>query len=250
MNNKLTVIILAAGTGTRLGDLTKDKPKALIEVAGKPIIAYSLAFARALNPQKVIVVGGYLFDQLADTVAAIDAKVVLVKNKEYQTTQRLVSLMKARDKIVGGFISFDGDYIYHPSTAKKIQEYLDDEMRIFGTDDESDEVQLDMMVKVDDQNHLVDMAKGLTDFEYYFNSILYCPASQVGAFFESASGVLKKGDPQKTHVEEAVLAYAASRGRVKMVDLGYPQWVEIDTPEELVVAERMISKDKKCFNNY
>lgn len=247
MNNKLTVIILAAGMGTRLGDLTKDKPKALTMVAGKPIIAYSLAFARSLNPQKIVVVGGYLFEQLREVVTAIDSQVVLVENKEYRTTQRMVSLMKAQKEIIGGFISYDGDYIYDPSIASNIREQLDDEMKIFGTDDESDEVQLDMMVKVDEKNRLVAMSKGLTDYEYYFNSILYCPESKVGAFFKSANEVLKKGDPQKTHVEEAVLAYAKSRGQVKMVDLGYPKWVEIDTPEELAAAERMIGCNLRDF---
>lgn len=247
LNNALTVIILAAGMGGRLGDLTKDKPKALTMVAGRPIIEYSISFARALQPEKIVVVGGYLFDKLAEAVVLIDKNAVLVENAEYQTTQRLVSLMKAQKEIIGGFISYDGDYIYHPSIASNIREQLDDEMKIFGTDDESDEVQLDMMVKVDENNHLVNMAKGLTDYEYYFNSILYCPESKVGAFFKSANEVLERGDPQKTHVEEAVLAYAHSRGRVKMVDLGYPKWVEVDTPDELAAAERMIGRNLRDF---
>ena len=37
---KIRVIILAAGYGTRLYPLTKDKPKALLDVAGKPMIEY------------------------------------------------------------------------------------------------------------------------------------------------------------------------------------------------------------------
>lgn len=241
MNDKFTVIILAAGMGTRLGDLTKDKPKALTMVAGKHIIEYSLAFARALGSKKIVVVGGYMFSKLAAAVKSIDPNVILVENTEYQSTQRLVSLMKARGEITGGFISYDGDYIYKPSIASNVRKYLDDEMIIFGTDDESNEVQLDMMVKVDNNNCLINMAKGLTDYEYYFNSILYCPESKVPAFFDSAEDVLRKSDPQKTHVEEAVLAYTTSRGCVKMIDLGYPTWVEVDTPEELMVAECMVS---------
>lgn len=246
-HSALTVIILAAGMGTRLGEATKDKPKALTLVVGKPIIEYSLSFARALQPDKVVVVGGYRFDQFKEAVCAIDKDVVLIENREYQTTQRMVSLMKAQPEITGGFISYDGDYIYHPSIVSEIQKHLDDEMKIFGTDDESDEVQLDMMVKVDSQNHLVDMSKELTDYEYYFNSILYCPESKVPAFFESANDVLTKGDSQKTHVEEAVLAYAKRRGTVTMVDIGYPRWVEIDTPEEHEAAERLVKQDFKEF---
>ena len=249
MKDKLTVIILAGGPGTRLGDLTKSKPKALTMVCGKPIIEYSISFARALGAEKIVVVGGYLFDVLTDAVRAIDKDVVLVNNTEYKTTQRLAGLMYAKNEISGGFISYDGDYIYSSSIAEKVKKHLDDQIKIFGTDDESDEVQLDMMVKVDGDNNLINMKKGLTDYEYYFNSILYCPEKAVGAFFENAKEVLKKGDPQKTHVEEAVIEYASHLGDVKMVDLGYPQWVEVDTPEELEVAEKIIKKDPKGFYN-
>ena len=34
----MKALILAAGRGTRLGDLTKDKPKPIIEIGGKTIL--------------------------------------------------------------------------------------------------------------------------------------------------------------------------------------------------------------------
>ena len=38
--------MFAAGFGTRMKDLTKDKPKPLIQVAGKPLVDHALALAR------------------------------------------------------------------------------------------------------------------------------------------------------------------------------------------------------------
>jgi NDP-sugar pyrophosphorylase family protein len=40
--NNLKVVLLSAGYGTRLGALTKDKPKALIDLNGKPLIEHTL----------------------------------------------------------------------------------------------------------------------------------------------------------------------------------------------------------------
>lgn len=54
--SKLNIVILAAGKGTRMHSNT---PKVLHKVGGKPILAHVIACAKALNPQKIIVVYGY-----------------------------------------------------------------------------------------------------------------------------------------------------------------------------------------------
>lgn len=56
MMNLLNIVILAAGKGTRMHS---NKPKVLHEIGGKPILAHVIDCAKALNPQKIIVVYGY-----------------------------------------------------------------------------------------------------------------------------------------------------------------------------------------------
>ncbi|MTH97409.1 nucleotidyltransferase family protein [Roseibium sp. RKSG952] len=59
-----SIMMFAAGFGTRMGALTRDKPKPLIEVAGKPLIDHALDLVDELRPIKVVANAHYRADQL------------------------------------------------------------------------------------------------------------------------------------------------------------------------------------------
>ena len=48
-------MVFAAGLGTRMGALTRDRPKPLIEVAGRPLIDHALALARDAGVVRIVV---------------------------------------------------------------------------------------------------------------------------------------------------------------------------------------------------
>lgn len=246
---KFTAVILAGGMGTRLGELTKNIPKSLVAVVGRPLIQYSLDWANFLGAQQTVVVGGYLFDSLRATVQKIGPTTVMIDFKDFATTGRLLGLLAARAEIRGGLFSFDGDYIYHRAVAEAMLPHLHG-FTIFATREESADVQLDMRIKVDNRNQLLDMSKGtgkLADYPYYFNSAIYCGHEFLGDWFASANKVVQKIGPAKAQIEDALLEYVRGGGIVDVVDVGYPHWVEVDTPEELAVAERLVTSDPAGF---
>jgi len=49
------VMIFAAGLGTRMGELTRDRPKPLIEVAGRPLIDHALALVHDAGVPRIVV---------------------------------------------------------------------------------------------------------------------------------------------------------------------------------------------------
>lgn len=57
----LTIIVLAAGKGTRM---VSEKPKVLHTLAGKPLLGHVLDTARALHPEQIIVVTGHGAEQV------------------------------------------------------------------------------------------------------------------------------------------------------------------------------------------
>lgn len=47
------VMLFAAGFGTRMRELTREKPKPMIKVAGRPLIAHALELARDVQPARI-----------------------------------------------------------------------------------------------------------------------------------------------------------------------------------------------------
>jgi UDP-N-acetylglucosamine diphosphorylase / glucose-1-phosphate thymidylyltransferase / UDP-N-acetylgalactosamine diphosphorylase / glucosamine-1-phosphate N-acetyltransferase / galactosamine-1-phosphate N-acetyltransferase len=57
-------VLLAAGRGTRLASLTADRPKPLLEVAGKPLIAHIVGGMIQSGLHEFVVVSGHLAEQI------------------------------------------------------------------------------------------------------------------------------------------------------------------------------------------
>ncbi|RQG96950.1 UTP--glucose-1-phosphate uridylyltransferase AglF [Natrarchaeobius oligotrophus] len=62
----MQAVVLAAGKGTRLRPLTDEKPKALVEVDGRPIVEDVFDNLLEIGADELIVVVGYLKEQLID----------------------------------------------------------------------------------------------------------------------------------------------------------------------------------------
>ena len=61
-----TAFILAGGKGTRMLPLTKETPKPLLKVRGKPILEHNLELLRRFGVQKAIISVSYLKEQIKE----------------------------------------------------------------------------------------------------------------------------------------------------------------------------------------
>ena len=65
---KYEAIILSGGKGSRIGKLTKTKPKCLIDINGKPFLYYQLKYLKKNNIKNVILSVAYLSEQIEEYV--------------------------------------------------------------------------------------------------------------------------------------------------------------------------------------
>ena len=77
-------MILAAGYGKRLGNLTKDTPKPLIEVKGKALIDFHIEKLIAIGCKKIVINVHYLAEKIINHVSAkyIDAIDIVFSHEE------------------------------------------------------------------------------------------------------------------------------------------------------------------------
>lgn len=101
-----SAVILAASQGKELGDLTKDKPKTLLEVSGKPLLYRQIDTLNALGIKNITVVRGFR-KELIDK-----PNLRYVDNEIYDTTQEVFSLFKGIEGIKGKALITYGDVIY------------------------------------------------------------------------------------------------------------------------------------------
>ncbi len=113
-NTNIPVVIPAAGEEIRLKDVLNGKPKAMLDVAGKPLLHRQVALLNKNNLMDVTVVTGYG----AEHVRAEGCS--LVENKDYKKGTLLNSIFAARDKLEDGFVLLYSDILLESHIIAKL----------------------------------------------------------------------------------------------------------------------------------
>ncbi|MPN39959.1 Bifunctional protein GlmU [bioreactor metagenome] len=84
----MQAIILAAGMGRRLKELTRDNTKCMIEVNGETLIERILTQLDGLNLERIVLVIGYKGEKLAAYVKSLPIKteIIFITNPIYDKT--------------------------------------------------------------------------------------------------------------------------------------------------------------------
>jgi len=103
-------VILAGGKGTRLGDLTKQTPKPLLDVGGRPFIEYLLSHCRRFGFTRALLLVGPYIDRFEDVLAdgsRLGIEIELIAEPEPAGTGG--ALRYAADRLDDRFVMMNGD---------------------------------------------------------------------------------------------------------------------------------------------
>ena len=115
----MQAIIMAAGKGSRLGDVTRDVPKSFAEIKGKKLIEYNLRLLEKYGVDDIILVAGYrseAFEELAKDRSGIR----LVFNPFYEMTNVLGSFYMGMEALNDDFIFLHADTLCEPEIFEKL----------------------------------------------------------------------------------------------------------------------------------
>ena len=237
-------VILAAGRGTRMRELTADLPKPMIEVRGKPVLRHIVEGLRDAGIRHCLAVVGYRAEAVQDFFADGSRYNVAIQYKT-QTVQdgtgRVVEL--ARDFVADRpFILAYGDILVDPANYKRLVD-LPDDVEAFLTVTRGEDVSKGGAVFLDDKMHLVDICEkvqpvaGIGDagsrdhrsrLQPFYNAGLYAFRPSIFDF----TAKLKPSPRGEYELTDAIRDLAQSGNKVKALELT-GEWADVRDPETL-----------------
>jgi 1L-myo-inositol 1-phosphate cytidylyltransferase len=236
---KRTGVILAAGLGSRLAgadESTRLKP--LTPVAGVPLIQRTLMSLERAGCARIVVVVGYAGDEVraaAERVHAGRAELVFAHNDKYQLANG-VSVLAAAPHVEADFVLTMADHVLGdelmdiaraytpaPGAAALLVDYKLD--TIFDMDDATKVLERD--------GRIASIGKTIQEFNCVDTGVFVCTRALMDAI---ESVYARRGDAS---LSEGVAALAA-RDDMFVVDVGDGFWQDVDTPEMLAHAERVL----------
>lgn len=237
-------LILGAGRGSRMGALTEDRPKCMVELAGKPLVAWQCAALRAAGLDRIAMVRGYQGDRIhAPDVTFID-------NARWAQSNMVVSLLSASDWIGNeSFVVSYADIIYGPESVRPLLDssrdiaitydphWLDLWARRFADPlDDAETFQADnngRLVEIGQKPHSLDRVQG-----QYMGLLRFTPAGwqKVLAFV----GNLTAAETDRLDMTSLLAGLLEAGVPIGAVPV-YGGWAEVDSADDAGLYEQMLA---------
>ena len=116
----MKAVILAAGQGIRLGEYTRDLPKAMLPFLGRTLIEHQIEIYQRCGVKRIVVVGGYRADRL-DLPGTVK-----YTNERYEHTNMVESLLCARAELEGEILVSYADILFEDRVLRAVMKATPD----------------------------------------------------------------------------------------------------------------------------
>jgi len=232
-------VILAAGKGTRIRGEAQPLPKPLVRVGGLTLLKRAMLTAHKAGISRFVVVVGCDGDQVKAAVSG-DAdlaglEIVWADNPDYHLGNG-VSVLKAAPYIEGEFFLLMADHVVDPAIYRTLQEEPARGGLVLAVDRKLDTIfDMDDATKVVTDAHarIVRIGKQLETFDAVDTGVFRCDP----ALFDVLEQVYaEKGD---TSLSDGVQRLVP-RGLARTADIGAAWWQDVDTPDTIGHAEKLL----------
>jgi CDP-L-myo-inositol myo-inositolphosphotransferase len=241
----MKTIILAAGAGDRMGSLTKDKPKALVQVLGMSLIERVILTAKQAGISEFLVVCGYLGEKIMDNLGngeRFGVRIDYIYNDNWHRGNG-VSVFKAKDFLHEEFILLMSDHIFDSRILSELIKH-DAESSIVLVVDRKEPSKDDTKV-LEKRGRIKEVGKNIKESNCVDTGIFLCSPN----IFSYLEETLEEG---RTELSDCINK-AAKNGDAEIFDVTQiesytpkmrkgiePWWVDIDTEKDLTRAKEMI----------
>lgn len=240
----MKAIVLAAGTGSRLGEITKARTKGMVPVNGKKLIDYLFEFLDLDFFDMVYVVGGFYYEDLKEHIEMKKTKnVAVLENREYLKGNILTLKRGLEEFSNDSFLITVVDHIFPTVMFQKMKQSFesitlmcDSDRKLFSDD---------MKIKFYDKQKTVRrISKELSDFDCGYIGMTYVDKSMERVYREAFTEALRVYG-ESAVVEKVLQVLADDPGTAPRVcDLSGFGWYEVDNSDDLQKAEKELLKNK------
>ncbi|MFA6463943.1 MAG: nucleotidyltransferase family protein [Candidatus Paceibacterota bacterium] len=225
----MKAIILAAGKGTRMGDLSVLTPKPMLKVLGKTLLEHKLDSLPS-SIDEVILVVGHLKNKITDTIGEFykGRRIIYVVQDELLGTAHSLFLCKEILKDEKKFLVMMGDDIY---SKEDMEECLKYEWSILMR--EVDSLKGKAKVIFDEEGHIKNILEKYTvDEKGFVCAGMYTMTPKIFDYEMVKITDKEYGLPQ-------TILSAKNDFNIKAIQARF--WLQITAPEDLKIAETFLS---------
>lgn len=238
----MDALIIAAGFGSRLRDISDSKP--MTPVAGIPLLELGVRQAKAAGARRVVVVTGHEAERLEAALPGLSDRAgipVVAQRVDDWSKPNGWSVIAGADVIAGNYLLMMSDHIFSGSILTRLaRQDSTDRGVTLAVDYRCDDPLIDpddaTWVKLNSAGFIQAIGKTITPYDAVDCGAFLCTpelaAAIRAAIAEGKAGSLSEG-----------MQKLADAGRAATMDIGKAWWLDVDDPRAFDLAEAQAPRE-------